>query len=218
MPPPPPLPPAPAPPLPGLPGAPPPPPSPSVSGFNGAPPPPPPPMPGFGASAPPPPPPPLPNFGTSASPPPPLPGFSGSAPPAPPPLPGFGGGAPPPPPPPLPGKSDGSPGGVAPLLPAVGGGRGDLLASIRGAGGINALKKTPKGPATGSTPLPAPAAKPKAVNPMEALQAELNKRKGRVSNQSVAMDEYCKGDVFRYFPSARFPFPPFLVQCRVAKM
>ncbi|KAG0128190.1 hypothetical protein HOY82DRAFT_522702 [Tuber indicum] len=189
MPPPPPLPPAPAPPVPGLPSAPPPPPSPSVPGFNGAPPPPPPPMPGFGTSAPPPPP--LPNFATSAPPPPPLPGFGGSAPPAPPPPPppGFGGGAPPPPPPPLPGRTDSAPGGAAPPLPAAEGGRGDLLASIRGAGGINALKKTPKGPTTSGAPPPASVAKPKAVNPMEALQAELNKRKGRVSNQSDDEDD-----------------------------
>ncbi|KAK6361097.1 hypothetical protein TWF730_004846 [Orbilia blumenaviensis] len=101
---------------------------PPVPGFNQSAPPPPPPPPGFGTSAPPPPPLPPPGFGTSAPPPPPLP------------PPGFGGAAPPPPPPPPPGAA---PSGPPSKGAAAGAGQpGDLLASIRGAGGISALKKT----------------------------------------------------------------------------
>jgi Wiskott-Aldrich syndrome protein len=70
----------------------------------------------------------------------------------------------------------------------VEGGRGDLLSSIRGAGGINALKKAPasRGPTgAGKPPTAAATSKPKPPeNPMQALQEELNRRKGRVSNQS----------------------------------
>lgn len=71
-----------------------------------------------------PPPPPMPNS-SGPPPPPPLPNSSG--PPPPPPMPSMGG----PPPPPLP------PGGSAPPLPkATGEGRDDLLAAIRGSGGV----------------------------------------------------------------------------------
>ena len=66
-------------------------------------------------------------------PPPPPPPSGGPAPPPPPPM---MGGPPPPPPPPPPG------GAPTAEVPAAGDpGRGALLASIRGAGGITALKK-----------------------------------------------------------------------------
>ncbi|KAL2042640.1 hypothetical protein N7G274_004399 [Stereocaulon virgatum] len=103
----------------------------SVSG-----PPPPPPLPQRDAVAtpPPPPPPPLPDISrpapsapTASGPPPPLPPSSGAPPP--PPLPSSSG----PPPPPLP---PGHQSAAAPPLPKPTGGRGDLLASIRGSGGI----------------------------------------------------------------------------------
>ncbi|KAK6503611.1 hypothetical protein TWF481_008624 [Arthrobotrys musiformis] len=97
----------------------------------------PPPMQGFNQNAPPPPPPPPPppGFGTAAPPPPPLP------------PPGFG-GAPPPPPPGAP------PSGPPSQGPAAASGQpNDLLASIRGAGGIGALKKT-SGTSDRSRPLP----------------------------------------------------------------
>ncbi|KAF9380008.1 hypothetical protein CPB97_008628 [Podila verticillata] len=112
-------------------GAPPPPPPFQSSG--GPPPPPPPPPMGFGGPPPPPPPPPM--GGPPAPPPPPMSG----GPPPPPPPPGMG--APPPPPPP----------GVAPPAAAASSGRANLLESIRGAGGIGALRKTNSGD-PGSSP------------------------------------------------------------------
>ena len=98
------------------------------------PPPPPPPPPPQGAARPPPR---LPDRGAVANgplPPPPLTG--GPPPPPPPPPPPMSSSGPPPPPPPPP-----PPSGGPPVPAAVDPGRGALLASIRGAGGITALKK-----------------------------------------------------------------------------
>ncbi|KAI9235681.1 MAG: hypothetical protein BYD32DRAFT_420627 [Podila humilis] len=122
-------------------GGPPPPPPPPPMGFGGPPPPPPPPPMG-GSGGPPPPPPPPPMGGPPAPPPPPMSG----GPPPPPPPPGMG--APPPPPPP----------GVA-LPPVAASGRANLLESIRGAGGIGALRKTNSGD-PGSSPSRSPAPPP----------------------------------------------------------
>ncbi|KAG2183386.1 hypothetical protein INT43_006392 [Umbelopsis isabellina] len=123
--------------------------SPPVGGGGRRPPPPPPPRrsarPSGNTSAPPPPPappslpsrqPPLPNR-SNASPALPSRPPAGGAPPPPPPPPGMGG---PPPPPPAP---SGGPGGANAVPPEVfSGGRSDLMASIRGAGGIGTLRKT----------------------------------------------------------------------------
>ncbi|KAG0350099.1 hypothetical protein BG005_010355 [Podila minutissima] len=121
-----------------------PPPPPPMGGFGGPPPPPPPPPMGGSGGPPPPPPPPPPGMGVP--PPPPPPPMSGGPPPPPPP-PGMG--VPPPPPPP----------GLA--LPSAGGssGRANLLESIRGAGGIGALRKVNSGDSGSSpsrSPIPAP--------------------------------------------------------------
>lgn len=95
---------------------------------------------------------------------------------------GFGG---PPPPPPLPGRSDGPEGGAPPpskaALPP-----GDLLASIRGAGGIGALKKTKTVKDASAPTVRPPVAQAQPMNPMDAVQRELDKRKQKVSNQSGA--------------------------------
>ncbi|KAF9163689.1 hypothetical protein DFQ26_002250 [Actinomortierella ambigua] len=103
--------------------------SPSASSSSTPPPPPPPPFrPGAGAGGgPPPPPPPPPISG----------GRTGGPPPPPPPPPAMGGGPPPPPPPPA--------SGGGPPAATGGDGRQNLLASIRGAGGIGALRKTGTG-------------------------------------------------------------------------
>ncbi|RPB11109.1 hypothetical protein P167DRAFT_575692 [Morchella conica CCBAS932] len=161
---------------------------PHLSGLPSLPSPPPPSMPGFSNNAPPPPM--MPGFSSGAPPPPPPPppppfGFSNNAPPAPPPPPpGMAPGGPPPPPP-LPGRDE----GAAPLPSKSALPPGDLLASIRGAGGIGALKKTKT-----VKDASAPAVKPSAIsapaaNPMLALQMELDKRKGKVSNQSDDEDD-----------------------------
>ncbi|KAI9731192.1 MAG: hypothetical protein M1834_005385 [Cirrosporium novae-zelandiae] len=200
-PPPPPPPPAssrPVPPPISAPSAPPPPPLPS----NIAPPPPP--LPSSNA----PPPPPLPQ--SNAPPPPPLP--STNAPPAPPPPPPpmpSSNGPPPPPPPPPPVRAAGGPpppplpasGGKAPSLPAVPGGRDDLLASIRasGAGGLKKVKETDKrdrskalvpggasdGPASGGGS-PAPAGGEGLAG---ALALALSKRKAKVSQSDDEDDD-----------------------------
>ncbi|KAG9327845.1 hypothetical protein KVV02_000291 [Mortierella alpina] len=151
----------------------PPPPPPFQSG-GGAPPPPPPPPPagGFNSGGPPPPPPPPPPMGGAGGPPPP---------PPPPPM-GGSGGPPPPPPPPSGGGIIAPPGGA----PA---GRANLLESIRGAGGIGALRKTGPGE-TGSAPSRSPAPPPApAADESEggsgdlasALVAALQMRKSRVA-------------------------------------
>ncbi|KAG6991179.1 hypothetical protein G7Y79_00055g089550 [Physcia stellaris] len=92
-------------------------------------PPPPPPLPSTGAPPPPPPPPPLPSS-IRAPPLPPMPAAGG---PPPPPLPPARDSAGGPPPPPLPPGRDNV---AAPPLPKPEGGKEDLLASIRGSGGI----------------------------------------------------------------------------------
>ena len=94
----------------------------------------------------PPPPPPLPASSTrplpSSGPPiaPPLPPSTGAAPPPPPPPPPPSSSGPPPPPPLPPNRDSGYASGV-PALPQPTGGREDVLAGIKQAGGIKALKK-----------------------------------------------------------------------------
>ncbi|KAI5921884.1 hypothetical protein F4810DRAFT_314936 [Camillea tinctor] len=173
-----------APPLPSQPPPPPtaaaPPPAPPIPAFSAPPPAPPmpPPMPsGAGAPPAPPPPPPLP-----------APGLGAPAPPPPPPPPG-GAGAPPPPPPP--------PGGLPPAaVPAGDSSRSAMLDSIRGAGGIGALKKVDRsqirdrsgatvggGSDTGphGSGLPPAGINPGGGNGMaDALAAALQKRKAKV--------------------------------------
>jgi len=104
-----------------------------------------PPPPPVRANLPPPPPPlPAPNVRPplSSGPPtaPPLPPFTGTAPPPPPPLPPPSSSGPPHPPPPPPNRDSGYASGV-PALPQPTGGREDVLAGIKQAGGIKALKK-----------------------------------------------------------------------------
>ncbi|KAI1634491.1 hypothetical protein F4809DRAFT_511472 [Biscogniauxia mediterranea] len=155
-----------------------PPPAPPLPTFS--PPPPAPPMPsGAGAPPAPPPPPPLP-----------APGLGAPAPPPPPPPPPGGAGAPPPPPPP-------PPGGVPPAsVPPVDSSRSAVLDSIRGAGGIGALKKVDRsqirdrsaatvggGSDTGphGSGLPPAGITPGGGNGMaDALAAALQKRKAKV--------------------------------------
>ncbi|KAG0076895.1 hypothetical protein BGZ90_008042 [Linnemannia elongata] len=150
---------------------PPPPPPPFHSSGSGAPPPPPPPMGGFNHGGPPPPPPPPPMGG------------AGGPPPPPPPPPMGGGGPPPPPPPPGMGGS----GAPANALPAAGNsaGRANLLESIRGAGGIGALRKTggSEGSASRSPiPPPPPAEEEGSSGDLaSALAAALQMRKSRVT-------------------------------------
>ncbi|KAF9102853.1 hypothetical protein BGX29_004121 [Mortierella sp. GBA35] len=178
----------------------PPPPPPFQSSAGGPPPPPPPPMGGFNSGGPPPPPPPPPPMGGSGAPPPPPPPMGGSgAPPPPPPPPPMGGGPPPPPPPP-PGM--GGSGGPPPPPPPPGGapnialppgggsaGRANLLDSIRGAGGIGALRKTGvhEGvPASASSRSPVPPPAPveeegSSGDLASALAAALQMRKSRVA-------------------------------------
>ncbi|KAL5341462.1 hypothetical protein BJX70DRAFT_358851 [Aspergillus crustosus] len=173
-------PPPPPPPASSGPPAPPPPPPPAPGGF--APPPPPPPPPGAGAPPPPPPPP-----GAGAPPPPPPPPGAGAPPPPPPPP---GAGAPPPPP----------PGGAAPPLPAVGGDRNDLLASIRssGAGGLRKVNASEKKDRSGAM-VPGSANESAAATPSagggpqggmaSALQQALAKRKQKVSGSDDEKDD-----------------------------
>lgn len=62
---------------------------------------------------------------------------------------------------------------------------GDLLASIRGAGGLGGLKKVQVKTKDSSGPVVVKALPTApAMTPMDALQRELDKRKGKVSNQS----------------------------------
>ncbi|KAG0204396.1 hypothetical protein BGX28_003648 [Mortierella sp. GBA30] len=141
--------------------------------------PPPPPRPaGFSSGGPPPPPPPPPPMGGAGGPPPP---------PPPPPM-GGAGGPPPPPPPPPPAGGGGAP-SIA-LPPAAGSaGRANLLESIRGAGGIGALRKTGHGdpgsaPSRSPIPPPAPSADEGEGSSGDlalALAAALQMRKSRVA-------------------------------------
>ncbi|KAK6351665.1 hypothetical protein TWF718_004819 [Orbilia javanica] len=146
----------------------------------------PPPMQGFNQAAPPPPPPPPPppGFGTGAPPPPP--------PPLPPP--GFGGAPPPPPPPP-----GAPPSGPPSQGPAVASGQpNDLLASIRGAGGLSALKKT-SGTNDRSRPLPQAGGSSEKTGGAggdggpaglgNALQRALDNRKKKISRDSDDEDD-----------------------------
>ncbi|KAF9433298.1 hypothetical protein BGZ76_009638 [Entomortierella beljakovae] len=178
--------------------APPPPPRPSYAPpSSNAPPPPPPPIRGafVPAAAPPPPPPPPFNSGGAPPPPPPPPPIAGSGggpPPPPPPPPSMAGGPPPPPPPP-----GGTPKTALPPNASTDG-RSNLLESIRGAGGVGALRKTNTTAASSpsrSVP-PTPAAAP-AVDESEgsngdlasALAAALQMRKSRVADSDDDEDE-----------------------------
>ncbi|KAH8917623.1 hypothetical protein BT69DRAFT_1338945 [Atractiella rhizophila] len=160
-------------------------PPPAPASYDAAPPPPPPPPPppmGGGAPPPPPPPPPAVRGGGGAVPPPPPPppppsGRGGVPPPPPPPPPSSGGAPPPPPPPPA----------SAPL-PAPQGGRNDLLASIRGSGGVGALKKVDTNATSSSSSAPRSAVPVADDNGggngdlANALAAALNKRKGKLGD------------------------------------
>lgn len=137
---------------------------------------------------------------SGAPPPPPLPPSGGSGAPPPPPMANLnlgqtGSGAPPPPPPP-PDLTATS--GAAPALPQPDAGRDALLASIRGVGGIGALRKTDKSqlekpsvllleargepaPATGGGNGGAPAAPGQPESLADALASALNKRKDKVA-------------------------------------
>lgn len=152
-----------------------------------------------GQSAPPPPPLPLQQSGQTGAPPPPPPlppqqVLSSAPPPPPPPMPNLSQSGPPAPPPP-PDLNAGSP----PALPQPDSGRDALLASIRGAGGIGALKKTDKSQlekpsvilqeARGGEPVSrramggggALAAPGQPETLADALASALNKRKGKVA-------------------------------------
>lgn len=166
---------------------PPPPPAPPAQPQSYQPPPPPPPPPGNPAIPPPPPPPPASGSAAPPPPPPPPPPTMGGGPPAPPPPPPMGGGPPAPPPPPPMGDST-----PAAPLPAVGGSRDALLASIRSAGGVGALKKVDKSQlekpnvmlqeARGEAPPPAAGGPPGApASFADAIQNALNQRKNKVS-------------------------------------
>lgn len=61
---------------------------------------------------------------------------------------------------------------------------GDLLASIRGAGGLGGLKKVQVKKDTSAPVVVKALPMAPAMTPMDALQRELDKRKGKVSNQS----------------------------------
>lgn len=123
----------------------------------------------------------------------------GSAPPPPPPLPPAGAGGPPPPPPPMP--AIGGDSGPAPPLPQVDGGRDALLALIRGAGGIGALKKTDKSQLERPNVLLAeargePVAPPPSSGPgggggglADALAAALSQRKNKVAQSDDEDDD-----------------------------
>ena len=129
-------------------------------------------------------------------PPPPMPGLNSGGPPPPPPLPPMSSGPPPPPLPP------GGPGSAPPLPKATGGGRDDLLASIRsgGAGGLRKVRDTEKrdrsqamvpgseniaaaGGSGGGNASPAPGADTAGL--AGALQAALNQRKKKVSGSGM---------------------------------
>ncbi|WEJ97072.1 hypothetical protein PSN45_004620 [Yamadazyma tenuis] len=152
-----------------------------------------------------PPAPPLPPANNNAPPAPPLPPANNNAPPAPP-LPVSNNAPPPPPPPPLPPTTSATATGAppppppppptdmsnAPPLPSVDPSRDALLASIRGAGGIGALKKVDKSQlekptvllqeARGEAP-PAPAGGPPGgpASFADAIQNALNQRKSKVA-------------------------------------
>lgn len=126
-----------------------------------------------------------------------------AAPPPPPPMPpqntAPSGGAPPPPPPP----PDLSSSGPTPPLPTVDSGRDALLSSIRGAGGINSLKKTDKSQlekpsallaeAKGEQPPPSSsgggAARGQPESLADALAGALSKRKNKVAASDDEDDE-----------------------------
>ncbi|KAF9197751.1 hypothetical protein BGZ49_001670 [Haplosporangium sp. Z 27] len=141
---------------------------------------------------PPPPPPPTPaRFGSGAPPPPPPPPPMGGAgiPPPPPPPPPVGGGGPPPPPPPPPGGASVPSISLPPN--ANSNGRSNLLESIRGAGGIGALRKTNQGdpassPSRNIPPPPAPVADDEdeggGADLASTLAQALRARKSRVAD------------------------------------
>ena len=130
--------------------------------------------------------PPPPTASNLPPPPPPMPPTAMTGPPAPPPMPPSGSSGPPPPPLP-PGSAN------PPALPNVGGGgRDDLLASIRGAGGLRKVSATekrdrsaaavPGGESAAPPPLGGAPAAPAgdSAGLAGALQAALNKRKQKV--------------------------------------
>lgn len=133
--------------------------------------------------------PPPPTAGNLPPPPPPMPPTSAGGPPPPPPMPPSGAGGPPPPPLP-PGAAN-----PPPLPKVAGGGRDDLLASIRtsGTGGLRKVKPTEKRDRSaaavpgGESPAPPPPGGAPAAPAGDAgglagaLQAALNKRKQKVS-------------------------------------
>ncbi|KAF8985692.1 hypothetical protein BGZ46_002437 [Entomortierella lignicola] len=172
--------------------APPPPPPPIRGGYSPAVAPPPPPPPPFnsGGAPPPPPPPPMGGFGSGAPPPPPPPPpMGGAGIPPPPPPPPVGGGGPPPPPPPPPGGASVPSISLPPN--ANSDGRSNLLESIRGAGGIGALRKTNQGdpassPSRNIPPPPAPVADDEdeggGADLASTLAQALRARKSRVAD------------------------------------
>ena len=172
---------------------------PSIAPSSG--PPPPPPLPGGRNSSNAPPAPPLPSVPrpipstptphTAPPPPPPMPPQSGGAPPPPPPppMPSSGG----PPPPPLPPGRDSTP---VPPLPQPTGGKEDLLASIRGSGGIGGgrLKRVSSQEKRDRSAAAVPGGAPAAASPGgappppsgggslgDALAAALSQRNKKVS-------------------------------------
>ncbi|GAO47858.1 hypothetical protein G7K_2054-t1 [Saitoella complicata NRRL Y-17804] len=165
-------------------------PAPPMGGYNAPPPPPPPPLFGGAPSAPiPPPPPPMPSMCGGGAPPP----------PPPPPPPPMGGSSAPPAPPPPPRMDGGAPAAPAAPVPAAVAApvRVNLMASIRGAGGIGALKKvdpteqkissglpTEGGGGGGSKAPPVGAAAAGAGGMAGALAAALSARKAKVAHDS----------------------------------
>ena len=161
----------------------------------------------------PPPPPPLPSAprpNAGAGPPmaPPLPPPSGgSAPPPPPPPPMPTSSGPPAPPPPPPNRDSGYASGV-PALPQPTGGREDMLAGIKQAGGIKALKKVDRNqirdrsaalvPGSNDTGPHGSGLPPTGVTSggggglADALAVALNKRKQKVSASGKSIESHCK--------------------------
>lgn len=169
---------------------------------------PPPPLPPKAPGAPvvtgPPPPPPMPNrgpgpvsAGSGPPPPPPMPPSSG-APPAPP-LPPVGGGPPPPPPLP-PGRGDPEP-VTANVTPPAAGGRGNLLADIRGGARLKKVSDAEKrdrsaavaasgGGGPGVSPSTAPAVASADGGLAGALASALAARKSKVSHSGKNRENY----------------------------
>ncbi|GAB7346698.1 hypothetical protein MBLNU459_g1816t1 [Dothideomycetes sp. NU459] len=143
----------------------------------------------------PPPPPPLPPSASRPVPPPP----GGAGPPPPPPLPPMSGGGPPPPPPLPPGRDDAPPPPPLPSLPG-GGGRGGLLADIRGGARLKKVSDSEKrdrsaaavpggDPSASSAAAPAPGGGDAGGGLAGALASALAARKSKVSHSDDEDDK-----------------------------